>query len=110
MLGHTWVVSPNKVNDFKFGLSRLELVNGNPHTGKNDIVSQLGIPYVLDTPGLGAFPSFSSRASAFGDRPTPLFQLGHPAAMVGQFLLDKGKHSFKFGGEYMRTRFQLDRQ
>ena len=50
VLGHTMVLSPSKVNEFKIGFSRLELVNGNVHTRKTDVVGQLGIPYVLDTP------------------------------------------------------------
>ena len=110
MLGHTWVVGPNKVNDFKFGLSRLELVNGNPHTGKNDIVGQLGHSLCARHAAVLGYPVHSVHRLHGVRRPgqrtriptgTRCFQWSD------NFSWNKGKHAFKFGGEYMRTRFNL---
>ena len=68
LLGHTWVIGPNKVNEFKLGFSRLELVNGNLRTGKTDVVGQLGIPYVIDTPAFWGTPYIQfTGLTAFGD-------------------------------------------
>jgi hypothetical protein len=109
MLGHTWVLGANKVNDFKFGISRLELVNGNPHTGKVDIVGKLGIPYVLDTPQFWGIPFIQFTGfTAFGDPANgPYSNWDTLFQWSDNFSWTKGRHGFKFGGEFIRTRFNL---
>ena len=52
LLGHTFVLNPAMVNQFKLGFSRLEADNGNLHANdpSNNWVGKIGIPYVLSTP------------------------------------------------------------
>jgi hypothetical protein len=109
LLGHTWVLGPNKVNEFKFGLSRIEGVNGNLNTGKNDVVGQLGIPYVLDTPLFWGVPYLQFTGfTAFGDPANgPYASWDTILQVADNFSWNKSKHSFKFGGEFQRTRFNL---
>ncbi len=46
LLGHTWVLGPNKVNEFKLGFSRLELVNSNLRTAQK-ITSSSSLEYPM---------------------------------------------------------------
>jgi hypothetical protein len=109
MLGHTLVLGANKVNEFKFGVSRIEGINGNLHTGKTDYVTQFGIPYVLDTPLFWGIPFVNlSGLSSFGDPANgPYASWDTLLQWSDNFSWNKGKHSFKFGGELIRTRFNL---
>ena len=109
LLGHTWVLGPNKVNELKFGLSRIEGVNGNVNTGVNDVVSQLGIPFVLDTPLFYGVPFIQFTGfTAFGDPANgPYASWDTIIQAADNFSWNKGKHSFKFGGEFQQTRFNL---
>lgn len=109
MLGHTWVLGPTRVNELKLGFSRLELVNANVHTNKVDIIRQLGIPYVLDTPAFWGTPfiQFTGLAS-FGDPANgPYSNWDTMIQTADNFSWNRGKHAFKFGGEFIRTRFNL---
>ncbi|MBI3698560.1 MAG: TonB-dependent receptor, partial [Acidobacteria bacterium] len=111
MLGHTWVRGPNKVNEFKFGVSRLEAVNGNLHTFNPawDIVGQLKIPALTDIPLFYGIPFFTmSQFTGVGDPANgPYSNWDTLLQWTDNFSWNKGKHSFKFGGEYVRTRFNL---
>jgi len=109
MLGHTFVLGPNKVNEFKFGLSRIEGINGNLNTNRNDIVSDLGIPYVLKDPLNWGIPfNQFTGFTAFGDPANgPYASWNTIFQWSDNFSWNKGKHSIKFGGEYQRTRFNL---
>jgi hypothetical protein len=109
MLGHTWILGANKVNEFKFGVSRIEGINGNTRTGTVDVVGQLGIPYVLDTPLFWGIPTVNlSGLTSFGDPANgPYASWDTLIQGSDNFSWNKGKHSFKFGGEFIRTRFNL---
>ena len=109
LVGQTWVLGPNKVNELKIGFSRLELVNGNLHTAKNNIVQQLGIPYVIDTPAFWGVPFIQfTGLTAFGDPANgPYSNWDTMIQPSDNFSWNKGKHAFKFGAEAMRTRFNL---
>jgi hypothetical protein len=109
LAGHTWVLGPNKVNELKIGFSRLELVNGNLHTAKTNIVQQLGIPYVIDTPSFWGVPYIQfTGLTAFGDPANgPYSNWDTMIQPTDNFSWTKGKHAFKFGAEAMRTRFNL---
>lgn len=110
MLGHTWILGSNKVNDFKFGISRIEGINGNLRTNATDVVKQLGIPYVLDTPLFWGIPTINLAGglTSFGDPANgPYASWDTLFQWSDNFSWTKGKHAFKFGGELVRTRFNL---
>src|SRR5262249_28057253 len=44
VLGHTWVMGANKVNEFKFGISRLEGANIQQRAFRENVVQALNIP------------------------------------------------------------------
>ena len=110
-LGHTWVLNPAMVNQFKLGFSRLEADNGNLHANdpNNDWVKKLGIPYVLSSPrywgsprlGLGPF-------TVVGDpENSPYSNWDTLIQVTNNFSWSKGTHTIKFGGDFVRTRFNL---
>lgn len=107
--GHTWVLGSNKVNEFKMGFSRLELVNGNLRSNKVDVVGQLGIPYVLDTPAFWGTPFVQfTGLTPFGDPANgPYSNWDTIIQPSDNFSWNKGRHAFKFGVELMRTRMNL---
>jgi len=109
VVGHTWVLGSNKVNELKLGFSRLELVNGNLRTGKVDVVGQLGIPYVLDTPAFWGTPYIQfTGLTAFGDPANgPYSNWDTIIQPTDNFSWNAGRHAFKFGAELMRTRMNL---
>ena len=109
VLGHTLLLGANKVNEFKIGFSRLELVNGNVHTGKDNIVGQLGIPYVLDTPAFWGIPFIQfTGLTAFGDPANgPYSNWDTLIQPSDNFSWNVGRHALKFGVEVQRTRFNL---
>jgi hypothetical protein len=107
--GHTWILGSNKVNEFKLGFSRLELVNGNLRSDKVDVVGPLGIPYVLDTPAFWGIPYIQfTGLTAFGDPANgPYSNWDTIIQPTDNFSWNKGRHAFKFGAELMRTRMNL---
>ncbi len=111
MLGHTLVIGANKVNEFKFGVSRIEAVNGNLHTANPawDIVGQLKIPALTDIPLFYGIPFFTmSQFTGVGDPANgPYSNWDTLLQWSDNFSWNRGKHSFRFGGEYIRTRFNL---
>ena len=109
LLGYTSVLGPTKVNEFKLGFSRLELVNSNLRTGKQNVVQQLGIPDVIDTPAFWGIPYIQfTGLTAFGDPANgPYSNWDTIIQPTDNFSWNVGKHAFKFGAEYMRTRFNL---
>ncbi len=111
MLGHTWVLGPNKVNDFKMGMSRLEANNGNLHSFKPewDYVGKLDIPALTRVPIFYGIPFFTmSQFTGVGDPANgPYTNWDTLIQWSDGFSWNKGKHSFKFGAEIIRTRFNL---
>ena len=93
MLGHTAVLGANKVNEFKFGLSRIEGINGNLNTGVNDVVSALGIPYVLRTPLFWGVPfiQFTRFHGIWRSSQRSIRKLEHHLSMGRQLLLEQGE-------------------
>jgi len=111
MLGHTWVLNPTMVNQFKLGFSRLDADNGNLHANnpENDWVKKLGIPYVLSTPRYWGSPRLGiGPFTVIGDpENSPYSNWDTMIQVTDNFSWSKGKHAIKFGGDYVRTRFNL---
>lgn len=110
MLGHTLVIGANKVNEFKFGIDWLGASNlqADAFDPASDYVKQLGIP-VTDVPLLYGSPVINiSNFTGIGDNPNgPYVNYDTLFQWSDNFSWTKGKHTFKFGGEAIRTRFNL---
>ena len=110
LVGHTLVLGPDKVNEFRFSVARLAAANQQPSAFKNDYVTALGI---------GGVPTNISQYWG-----VPVFQFGGGAiSTVGEcsdcpfvnhdtifqwtdnFSWTHGKHTFRFGGDARRMRY-----
>jgi hypothetical protein len=111
LLGHTWAIGANKVNELKFGISRLEADHGNLHSfdPEWDIPGKLGIPDVNKEPVFFGIPVLNiTRFSEVGDpQHGPYLTWDTMIQVRDNFSWNKGTHSFKFGTEIMRTRFNI---
>jgi hypothetical protein len=111
MLGHTWVLGANKVNDFKFGISRLENLQATVHAGSRNIVAELGIqgidtsnPLYWGTPNVNPGGGISN----LGENSDVPFNTWDTIIQVtDNFSWIRGKHAFKFGGDVSRTRYNV---
>ena len=106
MIGNTWTSGGSKVNDFRVSINYLSNVLPTYNSNKNNVVGQLGIgqyptnvPFDWGVPGLGA-----SGISNAGEIQSWENWDAH-ANIRDNFAWIVGKHSFKFGGEYARIRF-----
>jgi hypothetical protein len=111
MLGNTFVISPTKLNEFKLGMSRLESINGNLHTGQAnwDYVKKLGIPLVLDTPEFWGIPviGISNFTGPADPQNGPYSSWDTTIQATDNFSWTLGNHALKFGGDFQRTRFNM---
>jgi hypothetical protein len=111
MLSHTLILGGNKVNEFKFGISRLEQNNGELHSNdpNADYVKKLGVPYVVDTPLFWGIPfvQLSNFQSAGDPANGPYANWDTLIQFTDHFSWNKGRHSLKFGADILRTRFNL---
>ena len=111
MLGHTWVIGANKVNDFKFGISRLENIQAPVHSGKQNVVAELGIqgidtsnPLYWGTPNVNLNGGFSN----LGENSDAPFNTWDTIIQVtDNFSWTRGRHGFKFGADISRTRYNV---
>ena len=111
MLGNTWVISPTSLNEFKMGMSRLESINGNTHTGvaNFDYVKKLGIPLVLDTPEFWGIPviTLSNFSGPADPQNGPYSSWATTIQATDNFSLTLGNHSLKLGADFQRIRFNM---
>ncbi|MBI3472066.1 MAG: carboxypeptidase regulatory-like domain-containing protein [Candidatus Solibacter usitatus] len=108
MLGHTWVLGSNKVNDFKFGISRLESGNVARRAGRENVVADLNIPDVSrDFPLYWGVPNISwTGFSGVGEASdTPFINWDTVIQATDNFSWNRGKHSLKLGTDLRRTRY-----
>jgi len=111
MLGHTAVISPTQVNQFKIGFSRLEADAGNLHEGdsNNNWVEKLNIPYVQRGPRSWGIPIIViNNFTGVGDpENSPYLNFDTVIQLTDNFSWSRGAHTIKFGGDFVRTRFNL---
>jgi hypothetical protein len=113
---NTRIITPNIVNEARFGYSRLYNSLGAIAQGTTNIVQQLNLPNLTPGPPVTwGIPnvSFSGDGfSAFGDNTDGPYQnQNNTAQFIDNVSWNKGKHSFKFGFEYDRQNFdQLGNQ
>lgn len=108
VLANTWVISPTMVNDFRGGVSRLEAANIQQRAFQKDIVAELNIPDVSrGFPLYYGIPVFQiSGFSNVGEcNDCPFVNWDTVIQAKDDVAWTKGKHSFKFGVDFRRTRY-----
>ena len=108
VLGNTWVIGPSKVNEFKFGISRLESANIARRAGVDNVVGQIGIQGVPSSfPLYWGVPNIQmSGFSTIGEASdTPFSNWDTIFQWTDNFTWTHGRHSLKFGGDIRHTRF-----
>jgi len=109
MISNTRVISPTKVNEFRFGVNDFDNLVGLELSGKRDVVAELGIPG-LSTPDpiTWGIPRITNLVgvSGFGNDSSGPFAINDAIFQVtDNFSWMKGRHSFRFGGEIRRDRY-----
>jgi hypothetical protein len=107
IIGHTLVIGSNKVNEFKFGVSRLSGENIQQRAFQQNVVEQLKIPDVSQEPLFWGIPVFSiTGASVVGEcNDCPFVNHDTVFQWTDNFGWTVGKHSFKMGTDLRRTRY-----
>jgi carboxypeptidase family protein len=106
MISNTRVMSPTKVNEFRFGYITLTNNSAQELAGKRDVVKELGLPYSTPNPADWGIPgiggaNFNLGLSTFGNDSNGPFLLNDKTVQVlDNFSWVHGKHSLRFGGEY----------
>jgi hypothetical protein len=113
---NTRIISPNVVNEARFGYTRFYNALGAISQGSANIVSQLNLPNLPPGPpvtwGIPSVTFSGDGFSAFGDSSDgPYENKNNTTQFIDNLSWNKGKHSFKFGFEYDRQNFnQLGNQ
>jgi hypothetical protein len=109
MAGYTWVISPTKVNDLRLGVSHYYNQTAPQQANKEDLAALMGIPNLVPTfaydwgvPGADFSGGLSSPGSPTD---SPFLNYDTIIQSADNFSWNHGDHSFKFGGEVNRTRF-----
>ncbi len=107
---YTRTVTSTQVNEFRAGVTRLRIDSLNPNYG-NNVSDQVGIPGV----NAGSDPTHSgltqitlSGFQNLGDPPNaPAIIVSENYQINDNYTMIKGNHTFKFGGEFTRRRYNL---
>jgi carboxypeptidase family protein/TonB-dependent receptor-like protein len=107
VIANTRVFGANKVNDMRFGLSRLENAHISPRANTVNVVKELGINLPSDNPLYWGVPNINiSGISGLGEESdAPFLNYDTTIQLVDNFAWTLGRHSFKFGGEVRRVRY-----
>ncbi|MDX2267896.1 MAG: carboxypeptidase-like regulatory domain-containing protein [Bryobacter sp.] len=107
VLGHTMVIGPNKVNDFKFGMNYFNSANIQTRANTQNVVGELGLQGISQDPLFWGIPVFQiSGFTNVGEcNDCPFVNWNTTFQVSDNFSWTAGKHTFKFGGEYRRLRY-----
>jgi hypothetical protein len=108
VLGFTRVIGANKVNDFRFGVNYFKSANIQTRAFTRNVVQELNIPEVSrDNPLYFGIPVFQITGfSNVGEcNDCPFVNWNTTGMITDNFSWTRGKHQFKFGGEYRRLRY-----
>src|ERR1700682_508262 len=103
MISNAWVLSPTKVNEVRFGYTTMFNAVADVLSGKRDVVKELGLPFTPEVPQSYGVPAVTmgSGLSSWGDNTSAPFVINDKIVQVlDNFSWNRGKHSFRFGGEY----------
>jgi hypothetical protein len=107
MISNARVLSPNLVNEFRFGYSGFSNNYGNELQFKRNPIRDLGIGLIDPEPAAWGTPGISIVGfSGFGDDVNGPFVINnHAFQWVNNASWTRGTHAFKFGAEIRRDRF-----
>jgi hypothetical protein len=107
VLANTRTFGSNKVNDIRFGLSRLVNAHISPRANTVNVVKELGINLPSDNPLYWGVPNIGiSGLSGLGEESdAPFINYDTTIQLVDNFSWTLGKHAYKFGGEVRRVRY-----
>jgi hypothetical protein len=108
MFSNIRILSPNVVNEFRFGYNGFFNSNGRELAYKRDVVNELGIPLLSDPPPAAwGIPLINiSGFSTFGDQTDgPYVTNDHTFQWIDGVSWTRGAHAIKLGGEIRRDRF-----
>jgi hypothetical protein len=110
LIGNTFVLGPNKVNEFKFAVARLGAANQQPSANKTNYVQQLGIGGVstdiAEYWGVPVFQFGGGSISTVGEcSDCPFVNHDTVFQWTDNFTWTHGTHSFRFGTDDRRTRY-----
>ena len=107
---NTRILTPNMVNEARFGYTRIFNAISTASAFSTDVVSTLGIPSLPGGPpvqwGVPSMAFTGDGFSGLGDSSDGPYQIAdNNAQFVDSLSWIKGKHTFKFGFEYYRQNF-----
>jgi hypothetical protein len=108
VLGNTFLIGANKVNEFRFAVNRFVSQNIQTRANTTNIVGQLGIPGVdTSIPLFWGIPFFQINGfSSIGEcNDCPFVNWNTSFNVTDGFSWTRGKHQVKFGGDYRRFRY-----
>jgi Carboxypeptidase regulatory-like domain len=107
VLANTRTFGSNKVNDIRFGLSRLVNAHISPRANTVNVVKDLGINLPSDNPLYWGVPNINvTGLSGLGEESdAPFINYDTTIQLVDNFSWTLGTHSWKFGGEVRRVRY-----
>ncbi|MCS7024840.1 MAG: carboxypeptidase-like regulatory domain-containing protein [Bryobacteraceae bacterium] len=107
VLGHTAVFGPSKVNEFKFGMNYFNSANIQQRAFRRNVVAELGLEGISQDPLFWGIPVFqiSGFANVGECNDCPFVNWNTTFQFTDNFSWTVGKHSFKFGGEFRRLRY-----
>lgn len=104
MLSNLWILSPSKVNEFRFGYTSIYNALDQILSGQTNVVQQLNLPFPAEAPQSWGVPAVSlalNGLSGFGDNTNGPFVINDSfRQFIDNFSWNHGKHSIRFGGEY----------
>jgi hypothetical protein len=107
VVNNTRTFGSNKVNDIRFGLSRLVNAHISPRANTVNVVKELGINLPSNNPLYWGVPNINiAGLSGLGEESdAPFINYDTTIQLVDNFSWTVGKHSWKFGGEFRRVRY-----
>lgn len=111
VLGETHTLSPNLVNEARFGFARLRLERLSENAFRRDVVTELGIPGTqFAGPEVWGVPSVTIPGySTLGDDNffLPLLLRNNTFHLVDTLSWTRGAHTLRFGGDLRRFQFNI---